>query len=204
VNSQRARVSLRGRTPCRLVLVVMSLGLAGAEAFAQEECLVTVKGPAGVVAEGGTVCGEATNKACVFQLQLCLNEGDSGCVAAPMKKKVKAKGRCGSVGKLQVKPDGSNATCGSTVGIKVKTKKKGTREGKCTLKVVVKSTDKPARKDVDKVQLVCKPTPGECPTTLPTTTVTTTTATTTTLPSCIQACDCCVVPISQLAGCVSR
>ncbi len=195
---------MRGPTPCRLALVVMGLALVAAEASAQEECLVTVKGPAGVVAEGGTACAEATNKACVFQLQLCVNEAEGGCVAAPIKKKVKAKGRCGSVGKLQVKPDGSNPTCGSTVGVKVKTRKKGTREGKCTLKVVAKSTDKPARKDVDKVQLVCKPTPGECPTTLPTSTVTTTTATTTTLPSCIQPCDCCVVAISQLAGCVSR
>jgi hypothetical protein len=177
----------------------MGLALVAAEAFGQNECLVQLKGPAGVVAEGGTVCGEAANKACVFQLQVCVNEADSGCSAAPMKKKVKAKGRCRSVGKLRVKPDGSNATCGSTVGVKVKTKKKGKREGKCTLKVVAKSTDKPARKDVDKVQLVCKPTAGECPPSLPTSTTTTTT-----LPSCIEACDCCVVPISQLVGCVSR
>jgi hypothetical protein len=189
---------MRRPTPRRLAAMTIGFALLGAEAFAQEECLVKVKGPAGVVAEGGTVCGEATGKSCVFQLQVCVNESEGGCEAAPMKRKVKAKGRCGSVGKLRVKPDGSNAVCGTTVGVKVKTKKKGTREGKCTVKVAAKSSGKPKRKDVDKVQLVCKPTAGECPVSLPTST------TTTTLPSCIQACECCVVPISQLVGCVSR
>jgi hypothetical protein len=182
----------------RLAAALIGILLAGVEAGADDECLVKVKSPAGVVADGGTTCAEATDRSCVFQLQLCVNEAGAGCDAAPIKKKVKAKGRCRSAGKLRVKPDGSNGVCGSTVGVTVKTKKKGTREGKCTLKVGVKSTDKPKRKDVDRFELVCKPAAETCPASVPSST------TTTTLPTCIQACDCCVVPISQLAGCVSR
>jgi hypothetical protein len=173
------------------------LGVARAS-FAQNECLVKVKGASGDVADKGTLCAEAQNKVCVFQLALCLNQGDAGCTQAPIKKRVKAKGRCGSIGKLRAKPDRDNAVCGASVGVRVKTKKKGKKEGKCTVRVSTKSTGKPKRRDVDTVTLVCKPNPGDCPRT-----------TTTTLPRvaisgpCITPCDCCVLPATDLNRCVS-
>lgn len=183
----------------RLAAAAFAAGVAGlaARADAQEECLVAVKTASALVADAATLCAVAENKACVFQLQVCVNEAAGSCTAAPMKKKVKAKGRCGALGKVRVKPDGSNPVCGESVGVKVKTKKKGTREGKCKVRVAVKSADKPARKDVDKFQLVCKPNPGECPGVGGSTTTTTTLAA-----ACITACDCCVLPISELVGCV--
>lgn len=150
------------------------------------------------VAADGTVCGEAQNKTCVFQLQLCLNQSGNGCAAAPMKKRVKAHGSCAAVRKLKVKPDGVNAVCSSPVEVKVKTKKKGTREGKCKIVASAKSTDKPPRRDVERVTLVCKPKPGDCPAPL-----TVGSTTTTTLP-CLPACDCCVQPVTDLARCVGR
>lgn len=177
-------------------MLVAVLGLAAA-AHAQEECLVTVKSGSAAVADETTVCAEAQDKKCVFQLQACVNEAGGGCAAAPIKKKVKAKGRCSGVAKVRVKPNGADAVCGAAATVKVKTKKKGRREGTCTVRVAVKSAEKPARKDVDRFQLVCKPNPGECPPTGGSTT-------TTTLPACLTACDCCVLPIGELAGCVSR
>jgi hypothetical protein len=94
-----------------------------------------------------------------------------------MKKKVKATGHCGPVGKLFVRPSGNSSLCGSVYGIRVRTKKNGKKEGKCNLRIAARSTDKPARVDIDKLSLVCKTTPGQCPTT--TTTVTTTTTSST-------------------------
>jgi hypothetical protein len=183
-----------GRSQLRLALMALAL-VRAADAFAQEECLVNVKGATGIVAEGASLCAEAQNRTCVFSLQVCVNEADGGCVAGPIKKKVKAKGRCAGAARLRVKPDATNPVCGSTAGVKVKTKKKGRREGKCTLKIATRTKEKPARKDVDKLTLVCKPNPGDCPPP----------STTTTLPGCtLTPCDCCVLPIGELAGCVSR
>lgn len=185
-----------GTARARLFPLLTALALARAlDASAQEECLVTVKGATGVVAEGATVCAEAQARACVFQLQVCVNEAGAGCAAGPIRKRVKAKGRCAGAGKVRVTPDDANAVCGATAGVKVKTKRKGRREGKCTLKVATRTREKPARKDVDRLTLVCKPNPGDCPAVG---------TTTTTLPACLSACECCVLPIGELAGCVSR
>jgi hypothetical protein len=181
-----------------LAALVLSAAVAGpaAEVLAQSECLVAVKSLGATVADESTVCAEAQNKVCLFQLQLCVNEGDAGCPAAAMKKKVRAKGNCRKVGKLRVKPNGSNATCGTPVGIKVKTKKKGRREGTCTIRVSAREKGG-ERRDVDELKLVCKPNPGECPA------VTVTPTTTTTLPACVSPCPCCVLPITALSGCIS-
>jgi hypothetical protein len=196
VTSRPEHASQRPRAVVPVLLVAL---LAARAAWAEEECLVAVKTANAVVADDATVCATAENKACLFQLQLCVNEADGSCAAAPMKKKVKAKGRCAGAGKLRIKPAGIGPLCGGTVGVKVKTKKKGKREGKCVVRVRAKSIDKPARKDVDRFTLVCKPNPGECPPTGGGST------TTTTLPqACITSCECCVLPISELAGCVSR
>lgn len=177
----------------RRYLAAITFGLAvlggAVECIAQDECLVTVRSATGDAADQGTLCAEVQGKTCVFQLQVCLNQGDAVCAPAPLKKKVKVKGNCKQTGKLKAKPDGSNPVCGSSVDIQVKTKKKGKREGKCKIRVATKSTDRPPRTDVDSVSLVCKPNPGDCPTParLPTTT--------TLPPPCIAACT--VLPISD-------
>lgn len=184
--------------------MVATLGVAvlcgATRSFAQNECLAKVRAANRSVTDESTVCREADaeTRSCFIELQVCLNQSDGGCTAGPMKRKVKARGSCKGIGKLRAKPDGSNAVCGSAVEIRVKTKKKGRREGKCKFIVAAKSTDKPARRDVDKVTLVCKPNPGECPVTVrvgPTTT--------TTLP-CLPPCECCVQPLGDLLRCLSQ
>ncbi len=186
-------------TPKLRQLAALVLGVtivvAAAPCGAQDECLVEVRDAIGNLADNGTLCGEAEQKKCVFRLQVCLNQGDSECAPAAMKKKAKAKGSCALVGRLRAKPDSSNPVCGSSVDIKVKTKKRGTHEGKCKLTVAARSTDRPARRDVDRLILVCKPNPGDCPARIP--------VTTTTLPPCVPACSCCVLPVSDVFYCVS-
>jgi len=181
------------------VALALSVAVLGAvsRSVAEDDCLARMKASGRDVADQGTACREAENKVCVFQLQLCLNRGDVACASGPMKRKVKAHGSCAAIGKLRAKPDGTNAVCGSVVAIKVKTKKKGRKEGKCRVVVAARSTDKPARRDVDKVTLVCKPNPGECPATIGVGTTTTTTI------PCISACDCCVRPVTDLLGCIA-
>jgi hypothetical protein len=192
---ERARVAPWHRALAALAVGVVLLVVA-ARAPADDECLLKVKAARVTVGDNDTVCGEAQNKTCVFQLQLCLDQASASCTAAPLKRKVKAKGRCAGVGKLRVKPDGTSPVCGEVTTLKVKTKKKGTREGACKITVATKSTDKPARKDVEKLTLVCKPTPGDCP-------VKTGPSTTTTTLPCLPACDCCVRPATDLLRCVT-
>ncbi len=183
----------------RRILAALAVGavavLSAARGFGEDACLLRVKASRRTVAQEATVCGEAANKTCVFQLQLCLNQANATCPAASLKRKVKAKGTCAGLGKLRVKPDGTNAVCGDVVGVTVKTRKKGKREGSCKITVATKSTDHPARKDVKKLTLVCKPTLGDCP-------VTTGPSTTTTTLPCLPACDCCVRPVTDLFRCV--
>ncbi len=180
-----------------LTLAWLASGGAG-RARAQDECLLRVKAARVTVTDNQTVCQEAQNKTCVFQLQACLNQRDGTCAAAPMKRKVKAKGSCRALAKLQVKPDGTNPVCGAVVGVKVKTKRRGRREGSCRITIAARSSDKPARRDVEKLTLVCKPDPGDCPAR-----VAVGSTTTTTLP-CFAPCDCCVRPVTDLFGCVGR
>jgi len=189
--------------PTRVSLLVLALSvLTAASCLAQNECLVEVRDAEGREPADGTHCRVAQDRVCTFQLQACANQATSGCDAAPLKKKIKAKGKCAGAGKLRVRPDASAAVCGTLVDVRVKTKKKGTREGRCVLKVAAKSTDKPPRKDGDAITLVCKPSPGECPaqTTGPTTPRSSTT--TTSSPACIQTDDCGVGPVGQLLHCL--
>ena len=149
-------------------------------------CLVAVHDESGPVSNNGELCETAAGKVCTFMLNLCLNESEAGCAPASIKgRKVKAKGHCGSVGKLAVKPSGTSSVCGASAPIKVHTKK--TKKGQCGIRVSARSTDKPARVDVDKVTLVCEPTGTPCPSTTTTTTISTG-STTTTMPG---PCDCC-------------
>jgi len=156
-----------------LFIVAAALGVA-TPARADDECLLEVQdGQGNVVADNGQVCGEASNKSCTYSLKLCVNQASASCTAAALKKKIiKATGHCGGVGKLKVKPSGSTALCGNVVTLKLKTKKKGTKEATCLLKAVAKAK---GRKDIDRFTLDCKPQAGQCPTTTTTTASTTTT-----------------------------
>jgi hypothetical protein len=187
--SERERPRLRLRRLAAIILCAAAIG-AARECVAQNECLVEVKRPTGEITDGSSVCAVAQNKTCTFQLQLCLDQADGGCSPAALKKKVKAKGKCRGASKLQVTPDASNPVCGSLVDVMVKTKKKGTRDGKCKISVATKSKDKPARRDVDKLTLVCTPNPSSCP--APPAPL-----------GCLQSCDCCVLPVGELARCIA-
>jgi hypothetical protein len=187
---ERERPHLRLRRLAAITLCAAAIGAAG-ECVAQNECLVGVKTPSGGTSDQSSICAVAQNKTCTFQLQLCVNQADGGCSAAALKKRVKAKGRCRGASKLQVAPDGSNPVCGSSVDVTVKTKKKGTRDGKCRIRVATKSSDKPPRRDVDKLTLVCTPNASSCPTTP------------TPSSSCLQPCPCCVLPVGELARCIA-
>jgi hypothetical protein len=171
----------------------LALLVAPSRAFAQsDECLVEAHAQGGAtIDEGDTLCAEAVNKRCTFQLQLCVNGSETGCAAGDIKgKKVKAKGHCGPVGRLFVSTNGSSSACGSFTGVTVRTKKNGKREGRCNISVATKTKDKPARKDKDKFILVCKANAGECPATT-TSTTTTTIVTGSTTTTTLAACDCC-------------
>lgn len=193
--SERESSTRRRRRLAALVLCMVVLGLS-VESAAQDECLVTAKRSGGAVADEATVCAVAQGKTCSFDLQLCVNQAGGDCGAAALKKKVKAKGRCKGAAKLQVTPDASNGVCGSSVAVTVKTKK-GKRDGKCKLRIATKASGKPARRDADTLLLLCKPSPGVCPQ------GTGVTTTTTLPPSCLTACDCCVVSVTDLARCIA-
>ena len=145
-----------------------------------DECLVGVNDQAsGYVADGATLCAEAQNKKCTFNLALCLNLSQSGCDAGEIKSE---KGTaCGKKLK-KASRSGTGSACGGFVGVKVKTKKHGTAERTCVVKVMAKTKGKPSRKDSDTVTLMCKPQAGQCSTT--TTTTTSPSTTTTTIPMC--------------------
>src|SRR5437867_4826138 len=147
---------------------------------AADECLVGVKDQAsGDVADGATLCAEAQNKKCTFNLALCLNLSQSGCDAGEIKSE---KGTaCGKKLK-KASRSGTDSACGGSIGVKVKTKKHGTAERTCIVKVMAKTKGKPSRKDSDTVTLMCKPQAGQCSTT--TTTTTSPSTTTTTIPMC--------------------
>ena len=163
-----------------------------------DECLVGVNDQAsGYVADGATLCAEAQNKKCTFNLALCLNLSQSGCDAGEIKtEKGTACGR-----KLKKAPrSGTDSACGSFVGVKVKTKKHGTAERTCVAKVMAKTKGTAARKDSDTVTLVCEPTGTPCPSTTTTTTISTG-STTTTMQG---ACNCCGSLPSLLSFRLSR
>ena len=141
---------------------------------AGDECLVEVHDQNGNVPDGNTLCQVASGKKCTFNLELCRNQ--PGCLPATFKKTIKTTGHC-NPGKLRITP--AQSPCGSFVGIKVPTKKNGKKTGSCTIRVSARSSDKPARVDVDKVTLSCVPAGSTCP---GATTTTTTAATTTTSP----------------------
>jgi len=124
-----------------------------------DECLVEVHDHGGNVPDGSTLCRVARGKVCTFSLQLCRNP--PGCVPAAFEKTIRTTGHC-HPRKLEITP--TQSPCGSFVDIKVRTKKNGKKMGACTIRVAAKSSDKPARKDIDTITLECLPAgPGPCP-----------------------------------------
>ncbi len=124
-----------------------------------DECLVEVHDHGGNAPDGSTLCQVASGKVCTFSLQLCRNQ--PGCVPAAFEKTIRTTGHC-HPRKLEITP--AQSPCGSFVGIKVRTKKNGKKMGACTIRVAAKSSDKPARKDIDTITLECLPAgPGPCP-----------------------------------------
>jgi len=163
-----------------LVSVAAVLLAAAPRAQSDDECLVGVKDQAsGNVADQATLCAEAQNKKCTFNLAVCVNLAESGCAVGEIRRGTGA-GACGK--KLKVRGSGTSSVCGAFLPVRVKTKKRGTTEGTCVVKVMATAKGKPRRKDSDRVTLVCKPQAGQCPTT--TTTTTTTPSTTTTIAAC--------------------
>src|SRR5438552_13507410 len=99
------------------VLVASVVGGAPRALAQDNECLVEMQEQAtGPVPDLGTLCATAVNKVCTFNLRLCRDQ--PGCPAATFKKKLKAKGLCRGIGRLQLSP--SAASCvGAFKGIKV-------------------------------------------------------------------------------------
>src|SRR5207247_2271117 len=109
--------------------------------------------------DGSTLCQVASGKVCTFSLQLCRNQ--PGCVPAASEKTIGTTGHC-HPRKLEITP--AQSSCGSFVDLKVRTEKNGKKMGACTIAVAAKSSDKPARKDIDTITLECLPAgPGPCP-----------------------------------------
>ncbi len=145
-----------------------------------DECLVEYHDANGAaLPDRGTLCQTTTGKSCVFDLQLCLDQPEAGCTPATFtKKKFRASGHCGPVGRLQVSPNGSEAVCGTLTPIKVRTRVNGKRPGQCTIRTVVRTGATAARTDLDKLSLVCNPQSVPCPSTTTTTLAGSTTSTT--------------------------
>ena len=127
----------------------------------------------GPATNGGTVCQTAVGNKCSFQLKLCVNESGSSCTPQDLgKKKIRASGHCGAVGRVNVKPSGTSSVCGSFAGVTVRTRNHGRNAGKCHLRAKAGS-------QLTKVTLLCQPPSGVCASP-PTTTTTVPTVTTTT------------------------
>jgi hypothetical protein len=140
----------------------------------QDECLIGFDdGEADVVPDGdGTVsCDEcdpncdadgSKNGMCRFHFRICVNRSDAVC-AAVEQKNPKIKGKKVRGFKQGLVPQGTSRVCGEFVDYDVKLKKRGKRAGKSTIRATAVSMSKPRRRDVDKLDLVCNPSPEACP-----------------------------------------
>jgi len=160
------------RTWGLITMAVALLALAPPSFAQSDECLVEYHDATGAaLPDRGTLCQTTTGKSCVFDLQLCLDQLEAGCTPATFtKKKFRASGHCGPVGRLQVQPMGSEPVCGTLTPIKVRTRVNGKRPGQCTIRTVARAGETAARTDLEKVTLVCNPQSTPCPSTTTTTT----------------------------------
>ena len=144
-----------------VLLVVFGVVLVAMRSPARaqaDECLVEFQDDTGSLADGTTLTQTAQQKKCKFDLKLCTNVLHTGCTAATFApKKFHATGHCGPVAKLQVTATATGSVCGAFTGITVRTKKNGKKEGKCALRASAKTAKTQARKDVDKLTLLCEP-----------------------------------------------
>ena len=166
----------------RLLVFVLAatVALVSRTSHAQGQCATELQEQtSGPVADQGTVCGTAARNKCTFQLELCVNEPEAGCTPKDLKKRtIHASSLCaGGIGKVKVKANGTSSVCGSFAGVKVKTKKHGTKAGSC--KISAK-----AGKSKTKITLLCQPESAPCSTTTTTTTIPLVCVTTTSLPTC--------------------
>src|SRR5207253_8832809 len=123
------------------VLVASVLGGAPRALAQDNECLVEMQEQAtGPVPDLGTLCATAVNKVCTFNLRLCRDQ--PGCPAATFQKKLKAKGLCRGIGRLQLSP--SAASCGGAfTGLHVRARRHGTLARQRTIKVRAASSAHP-------------------------------------------------------------
>ena len=166
----------------RLLVLVLAatVALVSRTSHAQGQCATELQEQtSGPVADQGTVCGTAARNKCTFQLELCVNQPEAGCTPKDLKKRtIHASSLCaGGIGKVKVKANGTSSVCGSFAGVKVKTKKHGTKAGSC--KISAK-----AGKSKTKITLLCQPESAPCSTTTTTTTIPLVCVTTTSLPTC--------------------
>ncbi len=169
-----------GAVLASVLALVAILGLAPRASHAQGQCATEFQEQtSGTVADGGTVCGTAVGNKCTFQLEVCVNQPGNSCTPKDLKKKtIHASSLCaGGIGKVKVKANTTSSVCGSFAGVKVKTKKHGTKAGSC--KISAK-----AGKAKTKITLLCQPQSTPCS---GTTTTTISTATTTTTRPCTCA-----------------
>ena len=167
----------------RLLVFVLAatVALVSRTSHAQGQCATELQEQtSGPVADQGTVCGTAARNKCTFQLELCVNQPEAGCTPKDLKKRtIHASSLCaGGIGKVKVKANATSSVCGSFAGVKVKTKKHGTKAGSC--KISAK-----AGKSKTKITLLCQPESAPCSTTTTTTTIQPLVCvTTTSLPTC--------------------
>jgi hypothetical protein len=159
------------RSPNRAVfrLFVLGVALLVLPRFApaqSDECLVEFQDEVGSLPDDWTLCQTASDRVCTFSLRLCLNSRQDACTpSAFQKKKFRTMGHCGAVGRLQVSPVGDSSVCGTSfTEIKVHTRNNGNNQGKCKLRVGVRSARTHARTDLDHLNLVCNPKAVDCPT----------------------------------------
>ena len=113
------------RQPRRLIFIsaftVALFGFGPKASHAQGQCGAEFQA-AGAPA-GTTLCQTAVNGKCAFPLTLCANQGTS-CTPQDLKtKKIKAKGHCGPVGKLNVRANGTSAVCGTATTVTIRRRK---------------------------------------------------------------------------------
>ena len=190
------RSPLLGFSVLLAALLAGFVGRAAAADKPENECLGSFEGlpnlPQGGENGGTVTCNDCDpscdqdgvttpNQQCTFKLMACVNKPQDSCVASTLKK-VKLMVKKGVTGTL-TKPNGMDSACAAFTAV-VKTKKHGTKAGKTTVKLMVKSTDK--RTDKDVLTLVCNSTSTACPTT--TTSSTSTSSTTSTSVACLSCC----------------
>ncbi|TMB21365.1 MAG: hypothetical protein E6J71_08250, partial [Deltaproteobacteria bacterium] len=165
---QRQPRHLRSGAALASVLALVGiLGLAPRAGHAQGQCATQFQEQtSGTVADGGTICATAVGNKCTFQLDLCVNQSGASCTPKDLKMRtIHAASLCaGGIGKVKVKANGMSSACGNPASVKVKTKKHGTKEGRCKIRAK-------AGQSRSTITLLCEPSSSPCSGTTTTTTM---------------------------------